>query len=148
MEATILVKIDKFNLPDELYYTDDHVWARIEDGKVKVGLNDFGQHIAGKILFIRIRPQGRPVVQGKAFSSIETGKWVGSLTSPVNGKILEINAKLKSQPTLINDDPYGEGWIALLEPSNLEDDLKKLVHGPEVVSKWMEKEMEEKLKEQ
>ena len=142
-----MVKVDKFDLPDELYYADDHVWARIEDGNVKVGLNDFGQHIAGKILFIRIRPQGRPAVKGKAFSSIETGKWVGSLKSPVNGTILETNPKLKSQPSLINDDPYGEGWMAIIEPDNLEADLKALVHGPEVVSKWMEKEMEEKLKE-
>lgn len=142
-----MVKVDKFDLPDELYYTDDHVWARIENGKVKVGLDDFGQDIAGKILFARVRPQGRPVVQGKAFSSIETGKWVGSLKSPVNGKILEVNPKLKSQPTLINDDPYGEGWMAIIEASSLEDDLKNLIHGPDAVPKWMEKEMKERLKE-
>lgn len=142
-----MVKVDKFDLPDELYYTDDHVWVRTEKGKVKVGLDDFGQYIAGKILFVRVRPQGRPVVQGKAFSSVETGKWVGSLTSPVNGKILEINPKLKSQPTLINDDPYGEGWMAVIESGNLDDDLKNLIHGPDAVSKWMEKEIKERLKE-
>ncbi|MFX0096749.1 MAG: glycine cleavage system protein H [Candidatus Hodarchaeota archaeon] len=142
-----MVKVDKFDIPDDLYYTDDHVWARIEDGKVKVGLDDFGQQLAGKILFVRIRPQGRPVVQGNAFSSIETGKWVGSLTSPVDGKILEINPKLRSQPTLINDDPYGEGWMAIIEPSNLEDDLKRLVHGPDAIPKWMEKEIRERWKD-
>ena len=82
-----MVKVGKFNLPDELYYADDHVWARIEDGNVKVGLNDFGQHIAGKILFTRIRPQGRPVVKGKAFSSIETGVAIAGCTAIPTNKI-------------------------------------------------------------
>lgn len=142
-----MVKVDKFELPDDLYYNDDHVWVKIENGKVRLGLDDFGQHIAGKILFARTRPVGREIVKGKSFVSIETGKWVGSLKSPVNGKIVEVNPKLKSKPTLINEDPYGEGWMVIVEPSNLDEDLKDLHHGPEDVKAWMEKEMAEKLKE-
>ncbi|MHA1754107.1 MAG: glycine cleavage system protein H [Candidatus Odinarchaeia archaeon] len=142
-----MVKVDKFELPDELYYNDDHVWVKIEDSKARLGLNDFGQHIAGKILFARTRPEGKQIVAGKSFVSIETGKWVGSLKSPLSGTIVEVNPQLKSKPSLINDDPYGEGWLVVIEPSNLDEELKNLHHDPEEIKTWMEKEIAEKLKE-
>ncbi|WEU40035.1 MAG: glycine cleavage system protein H [Candidatus Odinarchaeum yellowstonii] len=141
-----MVKIDQFELPDDLYYNDDHIWVKIEDGKARLGLNDFGQHIAGKILFARTKPEGKEVQAGKSFVSIETGKWVGSLKSPLTGVILEVNPALKSKPSLINESPYGEGWLVVIQPTNLEAELKTLHHSPEDVKNWMEKEIKEKLK--
>ena len=142
-----MVKIDKFELPDDLYYNDDHIWVKIEGGKARMGLNDFGQHIAGKILFARTRPEGKDVQAGKSFVSIETGKWVGSLKSPLTGVILQVNPALKAKPSLINESPYNEGWLVVVQPSNLEAELKTLHHSPEDIKSWMEKEIKEKLKQ-
>ncbi|MHA1410665.1 MAG: glycine cleavage system protein H [Candidatus Odinarchaeia archaeon] len=142
-----MVKVDKYELPDDLYYNDDHIWVKVEDGKARLGLNDFGQVIAGKILFARTRPQGKEIKAGKSFVSIETGKWVGSLKSPISGTIVEVNPKLKSKPSLINEDPYGEGWLVVVEPSNLDEELAALHHDPEEIKTWLEKEIKEKIKE-
>jgi glycine cleavage system H protein len=142
-----MVEVDKYNMPDDLYYNEDDIWAKVENGKVRLGLSDFGQAIAGKILFARTRPEGKPAVAGKSFVSIETGKWVGSLKSPVSGTIVEVNPQLKSKPSLINDDPYGEGWLVIVEPSNLDEELKTLVTGAAAIKDFVEKEIKLKIKE-
>jgi glycine cleavage system H protein len=137
-----MVKIDKYEFPDELYYWKDHTWARLEeDEKVRVGIDDYGQDIAGKLRFIRIKREGREIKQGDIFATVETGKWVGPLRSPVNGKIIQVNKILRRKPSTANDDPYGEGWFIILEASNLQEDLKKLYKGREASSSWLEKEI-------
>ena len=142
-----MVKVDKYDEPDELYYEKDHGWLRIEGDKVRVGLDDFGQQAAGKILFVRLRPIGKVVKQGKSIGSIESGKYVGALRSPVSGKIAEVNEKVLKDPTLINSDPYGEGWLVVIEPEALESEKSNLFHGPDVVKAWVEKDIKERLKE-
>lgn len=123
-----MVKVNNFDCPDDLYYNKDHSWARPEDGgkKIRVGLSDYGQYLAEKLLFVRVRRARSTIRQDSSFASIETGKWVGPLKSPASGRIVEVNGALRRKPSLINDDPYGEGWIVVVEPSNWEADEKKL----------------------
>ena len=88
---------------------------------------------------------GKVVNQNKPVASIETGKWVGPVRSPISGEIVAVNEEAIENPSLINEDPYGKGWIAIIKPSNLQEDLKKLLHGADQVKKWMEKELKTRI---
>jgi glycine cleavage system H protein len=132
-------------LPANLHYHKDHAYAKVEGKNVKVGLDDFGQNIAGKILFVRLRPEGKTVNQGESIGKLESGKWVGDIKAPLSGTIMQVNTKIKGTPSLVNTDPYGEGWLLVLQPSKLDEELKTLTTGPGI-KKWMEKELVERLK--
>ncbi len=140
--------IEGYNMPDELYYHDEHTWVRIEsDGNVRIGMDDFYQKLAGETTYIDLPFEGDEVQQGETCGKIQSAKWVGKIVAPISGEILEVNNALEDDCTLINKDPYGEGWIAIIKPSNLEEELKNLYHG-ENVEPWIRKEIEkaEKLK--
>jgi len=98
-----------------------------------VGATDIGQARAGKIINIRIKKPGRLVPKGKPVASLESGKWTGPIPADIEGEIVERNEELFEKPELINEDPYGKGWIARLKPTDLERDLKDLVTGEEAV---------------
>lgn len=139
-----MVKVENYNLPDELYYwAKGYTWAKIEaNNRVKVGITDFGQDQAGKDLHIRIRPKGHSVVQGKFFGTLESAKWVGPLESPVSGVIVDVNEEIKKPENrdLVKEDPYGRGWLAEIQPSHLEEELKNLLRG-EAAVKWLTEEI-------
>ena len=116
-----MANIDEYEFPDELYYTEQHVWARVDGNTVTIGLSSFGQALAGDIVFVEIPLAGREVAKNEAFMSMESGKWVGRVKSPVSGKILEANEELEWESTLVNEDPYGEGWLVKLEATDLSD---------------------------
>ncbi len=140
-----MVNVLGFEIPEDLYYdVKNHIWVKLlEDGTVKVGLDDVGQALAKRILFIRFKKEGAKVVKGKALGVLESAKWVGPIVSPISGTIIKINEQLKKKPSLVNDDPYGEGWIAIIKLANLQEDLKDLVTGEEAV-KLQEEEIKEK----
>lgn len=144
-----MVKVGKYDLPNELHYwgrnpdgsVRGRTWAKLEpDGRVRVGLTDRGQDMAGKILFIRLRPKGSSIEQGKPFGTIETAKWTGPLESPVSGTIEEVNEELRRKPSLVNEDPYGRGWMVVIKPTKLESDLKSLLY-KEAAVKWLEEDL-------
>jgi glycine cleavage system H protein len=140
--------VGEYNLPDELHYHEEHAWARVEDdGNVRVGMNDMFQATSGDIVYVDLPFEGDEVEQGEVCGKIQSAKWIGKLCSPVGGEISEVNEELDGDSTLINKDPYGEGWILLIEPNNLEEDLGNLMQGQAVVD-WMTAEVEraEKLK--
>lgn len=143
-----MVKVDEYELREDLYYWPRGLtWAKVEpDGRVRVGITDLAQGIAGKIRFIRIRRKGRKVVQGKGVATLETGKWVGPVESPVSGIIDEVHEVLRTKPKLANKDPYGEGWVAIVKPSKPEE-LEGLVHG-EAIFEWYKKEIEARIKKE
>lgn len=114
-----MATIENFEFPDELYYTADHVWARVEGNTITIGLTQFGQDVAGDILFVEAPAKGRDVAKDEAFMSMESGKWVGRVKSPVSGKVLESNTELEWESDLVNSDPYGTGWLTKLEASDL-----------------------------
>lgn len=124
-----MVKLEGYDFPDDMYFHPDHMWVKIEGDKVRVGYNSWAADAAGKLVSIKTRPAGKPVQAGKTLGSVESGKWVGSLKVPVSGTVVEINPAIGDNPGIINEDPYGKGWIALIEPSNLEADLAPLMKG-------------------
>jgi len=141
-----MVEIEGYNLPDELYYTKDHTWARVEEnGSVTVGMDAFGAKSAGNIEFIDLPMEDDEFDGGEAFGSLESAKWVGGLLMPVSGTVTEVNENIEDELDLLAKDPYGEGWLIKVKPANLKDDLKALVHGADVVP-WLKKEIETRKK--
>jgi len=139
-------RIGKYWLSLDLYYAPfdtAHTWAKAEaDGKVKVGVDDFAQKQAGDILFVRLYPVGKEVKQGARFGTMETAKWVGPLISPVSGTISAVNEELQKTPKLINEEPYGKGWMVVVTPTNFDEDSARLVQGDKATA-WLKKEIEE-----
>jgi glycine cleavage system H protein len=115
------MKIDSWEFPDELAYTPEHVWARVEGDLVTIGLSSFGQDLAGKMAFVEVPRTGRTVAKGEPFMSMESGKWVGRVKAPVTGTVAEANEELEWESDVVNKDPYGKGWLAKIKASNLAD---------------------------
>ena len=136
------MKIDGNDFPEDLYYHRDHMWVKMEDGKVKLGYNDWAQEAAGKLVNLSTRKVGRKVKAGKTLGTVESGKWVGPLKSPLSGEIVEINQEVLKTPSMINDDPYGNGWIAVLAPSDLDAEKGELIEGSDSGSleAWLSEE--------
>lgn len=110
------------NIPDELKYTKDHEWVRIDGDIATVGITAFAQGELGDIVYVEIETVGETLAQEEIFGSIEAVKTVSDLFMPVSGEILELNEALDGNPELVNSDPYGEGWmvkIKLSDPSDL-----------------------------
>lgn len=136
-----MAKYKDVEMPGDLYYfnTDNHVWAKIEGAnKVRCGIDQFGQKAAGTVAYIKTKPVGGQAIKGRPLGTIEAGKYIGPVRSPVNGTIVEVNQDVINTPELINTDSYGRGWVAIIEAQNLEEDLKDLIHGEEEVQKWLE----------
>jgi glycine cleavage system H protein len=138
-----MVNYEGFDFPDDLYYTEDQIWVKNEGGKVKIGFTTFGMDLAGKIKFVRLRPAGKAIATGRSIGTLESGKWTGPVKAPVGGTITEVNDALKDNPGLLNSDPYGAGWVAVLEPDNLDADLANL-QGAAGLEAWIKKEFAEK----
>lgn len=129
-----MADIKGYNLPDELYYHKDHSWARVDGTRVTVGMNDFFQKEAGDIVFIDLPEEEDDVSQGEVCGKIQSRKWIGKLVAPVSGEIVEVNEDLEDDTSLINTDPYGDGWILVIEASDLEDELENLMQGDSLVA--------------
>jgi len=99
------------NIPSNLKYTKDHEWIRVEGGEAYVGITDYAQSELGEIVFVDINTVGETVDKDATFGSVEAVKTVSDLNMPVTGEVLEFNEALNDQPELVNNDPYGEGWM-------------------------------------
>lgn len=98
-------------IPAELLYHPEHTWARIADGACVVGITDFAQHELGDVVYVDLPETGMELTVGKIFGSIESSKSISELYSPVEGVVIEVNTALEDSPEMVNDDPYGEGWM-------------------------------------
>ncbi len=134
------MEIEGFNFLDDLYYDDNHFWAKKENGNFIIGATDFFQNLAGDVVFIELPMVGTKVEQGKSFSSLESGKWVGKVYAPLSGEIVEVNEELEDEPELINDSCYDEGWIVKIKPSNAEAELGNLMKAGPEFEKFIKKE--------
>ena len=99
------------NFPENIRYTSEHEWIRVKGDEAFVGITDYAQSELGEIVFIDVPTVGETVGQGEVFGSVEAVKTVSDLNMPVSGEVLEVNEALDAQPELVNNDPYGEGWI-------------------------------------
>ena len=106
------------NVPDDRRYTQDHEWARLEDGRVRIGITDFAQDALGDVVFVQLPEPGATVQAGGALGEVESTKSVSDVYAPISGTVIEVNAELSDAPQRLNEDPYGEGWICLIEPSD------------------------------
>jgi len=111
---------------ENLKYSEDHEWIKVEDSIATVGITDFAQSELGDIVFVDVESDLAEVTFGETFGTIEAVKTVSDLLSPCSGKVIEVNEKLEDEPQLINTDPFGEGWIIKVEMSN-PDELNKLM---------------------
>ena len=116
--------------PREYRYTNEHEWAKPEDGRARVGITDHAQKELGDIVYIELPEVGREVKQGEAFSSVESVKAVSDVYAPVSGKIVEVNKELEDKPELVNQSPHDQGWIAVIEMSDPQE-LEKLMSAEE-----------------
>ena len=106
------------NVPEELRYTSDHEWARLEDGRLRVGITDYAQDSLGDVVFVQLPEPGTTVEAGAALGEVESTKSVSDIYAPVAGIVAEVNDELSDAPQRLNEDPYGEGWICILEPTD------------------------------
>ena len=115
-----MATVNNCNLPDDLYYlVEKHVWARREgDDTVVVGLTDVAQNMAKTIISVGLKDVGRTVKKARSLATVESGKWVGPFPSPLSGTVLSANPKVMADPNVINRDPYGQGWLVQLRPSD------------------------------
>lgn len=125
------------NLPEDLYYViEKHVWARPDGDVVVVGLTDVAQHLAKTVISVSLKSAGKPVKLGKSLATVESGKWVGPVPSPVEGEVIEVNQNLAAHPGLLNEDPYGAGWVARVRAVDWSTDLERLATGPDGVAEY------------
>ena len=106
------------NVPDELRYSSDHEWVRVEDGKVRIGITDYAQDALGDVVFVQVPEVGSSSDAGATVGEVESTKSVSEIYAPLAGTVVEVNADLEASPELVNSDPYGAGWIAVVEPAD------------------------------
>lgn len=111
-------EIHELNLPEDVRYAEDHEWVRSEDGKFFVGISDYAQDQLGDIVFVELPEVGTTLSKGDAFGTVESVKAVSELYMPVGGTVAEINSDLEESPELVNNQPYGQGWMIALQPSD------------------------------
>jgi glycine cleavage system H protein len=103
------------NVPDDLKYTKDHEWVKAEGDRVRIGITDYAQDALGDVVYVQIPDVGTAVAVGDSFSEVESTKSVSDIYAPVSGTVVEVNADLTDMPQRLNDDPYGEGWLCVIQ---------------------------------
>jgi glycine cleavage system H protein len=106
------------NIPDDVRYSKDHEWIRVEGGHVRIGITDYAQDALGDVVFVDLPEVGAAVEAAAAISEVESTKSVSDIYAPVSGTVTEVNADLVDAPERLNEDPYGEGWICVIELSD------------------------------
>jgi glycine cleavage system H protein len=127
-------------IPEELKYTDEHEWAKIEDELVVIGITDYAQDALGEIVYIELPSEGDEITKGDSFGGVESTKSVSDLYAPVSGEVVEVNESLLDSPETINEDPYGDGWLIKVRIHD-SDEFDELMDS-EQYSEFIEKETE------
>ena len=109
------------NIPEELKYTEEHEWVKIEDNIATVGITDFAQGELGDIVYLEIDTLDSEIATNEVFGTVEAVKTVSDLFMPLSGKVIETNSELEDRPELVNEDPYGEGWIIKIDISDISE---------------------------
>ena len=123
-----MVKVQGYEVAEGLYYSKDWMWVKVENGRVRVGITDYAQKQLNEVVFAELPNAGDEAIKGEPFGTVESVKSVSDLVAPVSGKIVEVNGKVGSNPETLNEDPYNKGWILVMSPTNLTDDLKTLMN--------------------
>lgn len=137
-----MVKVNDYEVVEGLYYSKDYMWVKVEGDKVRIGVTDFAQKQLREIAFIGLPSAGDTLTAGAPFGTVESTKAITDLIAPISGTVEEINEEVGSKPDLLNEDPYGEGWLALLSPTDLKTELSELM-GFDKAVEWHKKAVEE-----
>ena len=141
------MEIEGYNLPDDLYYEENHFWLRDEGDILVMGMDDFAQQMAGEIVYVQLPDEGKIIKAGKKFAKMESGKWLGKVFGPVNGELVAVNEELEENPGLINEDCYGTGWIYKIKPDD-KAELQNLLKEPGEIEKWLLADIEKYAEDQ
>ena len=136
-----MVKVDGYEVLEGLYYSEDYMWVKVEDGKAKVGITDYAQKQLREIVFVELPSEGDEVTQGEPFGTVESVKAVSDLVAPLSGTVESVNGEIVEKPEMLNENPY-EAWLIVVKPSNLDEELKKLMSFDESVE-WHKKLIKE-----
>ena len=117
------------DVPDDLRYSPDHEWVRVEAGQVRMGITDYAQDSLGDIVFVQVPSVGTAVTAGSSLTEVESTKSVSEVYAPVTGTVIEVNDELGDAPERLNDDPYGAGWICVIDPAD-PTELDQLLDAP------------------
>ncbi|MEM1581580.1 MAG: glycine cleavage system protein GcvH [Candidatus Bathyarchaeia archaeon] len=134
----MLVNVEGYEILEGLYYSKDWMWIKIENGKAKVGITDYAQKQMREIVFVELPSVGSQIKKDEPFGTLESVKSVSDLISPLTGKVAEVNSRAIESPEIINGDPYGEGWLIVVEPKNLETELATLMTFEQAVEWYRE----------
>jgi glycine cleavage system H protein len=126
--------------PEDLKYTKEHEWARLEEGLVVIGITSYAQDALGEIVYVELPSEGDEITKGDPFGGVESTKSVSDLYAPLSGEVVEVNEALLDSPETINEDPYGAGWMIKVRPYDLSE-LEDLMDHEEY-AEYIEKEME------
>jgi len=121
------MKFNDLDVPDDLHYTKEHEWVKVEGGKCRVGVTDYAQKTLHEVVYVDMPSIGKSLTRDASLGTVESVKAVSELYSPVSGEGVERNEKLVNSPELVNQEPYGAGWIVIVKPSHVDDDLKTLM---------------------
>ena len=118
---------EEYVVPENLYYTKEHEWLKIEDDTATMGITDYAQKSLHEIVFVDLPEIKRKVRQMEPIGTVESVKAVSEIYTPISGEIIEVNKELNEKPELVNQDPYGKGWIAKIQPENINEEIKNLM---------------------
>lgn len=122
-----LPMIGNYEVREGIYYTKEHEWMKIENQNCRVGITDYAQKTLHEVVYVDLPTLGQKVTQNKIFGTVESVKAVSEMYSPISGEILDRNETLVNSPELVNQEPYGTGWIIVVKPSSLNDEVKSLL---------------------
>ena len=122
-----MVKVEGYEVPEGLYYSKDFEWVKVEGEKVRMGITDYAQKQLREIVYAELPAAGTEVKQNEPYGTVESVKAVSDLISAVGGMIEEVNEEVQSKPELLNEDPYIKGWLLVVKPSNLRQELSNLM---------------------
>lgn len=126
-------RVEELNFPEDIRYNKEHTWARWESGGVRIGISDYAQDQLGDLIFVELPTEGELLMQGKGFGNAESAKSVSTLYMPISGEVLEINDMVVDSPELVNQDPYGEGWLIVVKPMTVEAIAGNLLSADEYI---------------
>jgi glycine cleavage system H protein len=122
-----MVKVDNYEVPEGLYYSNDFAWVKVEGDKVRMGITDYAQKQLREIVYAELPEAGTEVKQNEPYGTLESVKAVSDLVAAVSGTVEEVNAEVQSQPEVLNEDPYVKGWLLVVKPANLKAELADLM---------------------
>jgi len=137
-----LVKVDNYEVPEGLYYSEEWMWVRVENGKARIGITDYAQKQLREIVFVELPSAGDTLTNTEPFGTVESVKAVSDLVAPVSGTIEQINEEVSDKPELLNEDPYNKGWLIVISPTSLDAELKQLMDFNKAVE-WHKKLVKE-----